>query len=283
MISNDLRTEVLTEALPYMQAFNGKTVVIKYGGNAMNDAAMVAKLLNDVVWLRCAGVRPVLVHGGGPEINALLEKLGIESIFHNGLRATDAATMDAVAMALGRLNKDISGKLCALGGQAIGLCGQDSGLMQCKKRDEELGFVGDIVSVNTLLLQTLLDNAYIPVIAPIGVGAMGEAYNINADTAASEIAVALKAEKLIFLTDIDGVRADCDDAATLIPSLSLAEARGMISSGAIDGGMIPKVESCAAAVENGVKRVHIVSGMVPHAIILEMLTDRGVGTMFFAA
>ena len=280
------KANILIEALPYIQRLWGKTIVIKYGGNAMKNADLTHKILEDVTLLKYVGINPILVHGGGPEINAMLKRVNVESSFHNGLRITDAATMEIVQMVLaGKLNKNIVSDIGRLGGKAIGLCGKDAQLIKVKKKPPladgvDLGFVGDIVSINTKLLDTLCKDEYIPVISSVGTDENGESYNINADTAASAIATALKAEKLIFLTDIDGVRADAEDPSSLFPILTIDQAKELIADGTISGGMIPKVTSCTDAVENGVRRVHILNGTIPHPIILEIFTDRGIGTMF---
>ena len=280
------KANILIEALPYIQRLWGKTVVIKYGGNAMKSDDLTHKILEDVTLLKYVGINPILVHGGGPEINAMLKRVGVESSFHNGLRITDAATMEIVQMVLaGKLNKNIVSDIGRLGGKAIGLCGKDAELIKVKKKPPladgvDLGHVGDIVSINTQLLNSLCENGYIPVISSVGTDEFGQSYNINADTAAAAVATALKAEKLIFLTDIDGVRADPEDPSSLFPILTVEHAKALISDGTISGGMIPKVTACTDAVENGVRRVHILNGTIPHPIILEIFTDRGIGTMF---
>ena len=280
------KANILIEALPYIQRLWGKTIVIKYGGNAMVNDDLTRKILEDVTLLKYVGINPILVHGGGPEINAMLKRVGVSSSFHNGLRITDDATMEIVQMVLaGKLNKNITAQIGKLGGKAIGLCGKDAGLIQVTKKPPlpdgvDLGHVGDIVKVNTKLLNSLCADEYIPVISTVGVDADGEGYNINADTAASAIATALKAEKLIYLTDIDGVRRVADDATTLFPILTIEQALALIEDGTITGGMIPKVTACIDAIEKGVRRVHILNGTIPHPIILEIFTDRGIGTMF---
>ena len=280
------KANILIEALPYIQRLWGKTVVIKYGGNAMKSDDLTHKILEDVTLLKYVGINPILVHGGGPEINAMLKRVGVESSFHNGLRITDAATMEIVQMVLaGKLNKNIVSDIGRLGGKAIGLCGKDAELIKVRKKPPladgvDLGFVGDIVSINTKLLNSLCQDEYIPVISSVGTDENGESYNINADTAAAAIAAALKAEKLIFLTDIDGVRANPEDPASLFPTLTVVQAKALIADGTISGGMIPKVTACTDAVESGVRRVHILNGTIPHPIILEIFTDRGIGTMF---
>ena len=280
------KANILIEALPYIQKLWGKTIVIKYGGNAMVDPSLTRKILEDVTLLKYVGLNPILVHGGGPEINAMLKRVDVKSEFHNGLRITDDATMEIVQMVLaGKLNKNIAAELGTLGGKAIGLCGKDAGLIVVKKKPPlpdgvDLGHVGDIVKVNTKLLNTLCTDEYIPVISSVGVDENGDSYNINADTAAAAIATALKAEKLIYLTDIDGVRRVADDPTTLIPVMTVEQAHAYIADGTITGGMIPKVTACVDAIEKGVCRVHIINGTIPHPIILEIFTDRGIGTMF---
>ena len=287
MTKNDpylAKANILIEALPYIQTFSGKTVVIKYGGNAMVDAELTHSILQDITLLKYVGVNPVVVHGGGPEINKLLGQLQIESQFHNGLRITDKATREVVQMVLtGKINKDIVSQLNCMGAKAIGLCGKDANLICVEKMPAkdgvDLGYVGKITSINTKLLEILARDEFIPVIAPVGVGADGESYNINADTAAAEIAVALKAEKLMFLTDVDGIRRVPNDPESLIPAVSIEGINQLIDDGIITGGMIPKVRGCIKSVERGVRRTHIVDGTVPHPIILEMFTDSGIGTM----
>ena len=280
------KANILIEALPYIQKLWGKTIVIKYGGNAMVDPSLTRKILEDVTLLKYVGLNPILVHGGGPEINATLKRVDVKSEFHNGLRITDDATMEIVQMVLaGKLNKNIAAEIGTLGGKAIGLCGKDAGLIVVKKKPPlpdgvDLGHVGDIVKVNTKLLNTLCTDEYIPVISSVGVDENGDSYNINADTAAAAIATALKAEKLIYLTDIDGVRRVADDPTTLIPVMTVEQAHAYIADGTITGGMIPKVTACVDAIEKGVCRVHIINGTIPHPIILEIFTDRGIGTMF---
>lgn len=278
------KANILVEALPYIQQLSGKTVVIKYGGNAMLEDGLIQKILQDITLLKFVGVNPIVVHGGGPAINQTLAALNIESKFHNGLRITDARTMEVVQMVLtGTINKDITAQLNAMGGKAIGLCGKDANLIEAVKHvpadGTDLGYVGDVVGVNVELLTFLSQDQYIPVIAPIGCGPNGESYNINADTAAGAIAIALKAEKLIFLTDIDGVRRVPDQPDTLISHIGRLEIEDMIHSGGISGGMIPKVEGCLHALDHGVNRTHILNGTIPHPILLEIYTDRGIGTM----
>ena len=280
------KANILIEALPYIQRLWGKTVVVKYGGNAMVNEDLTRKILEDVTLLKYVGINPILVHGGGPEINAMLGRVGVESRFHNGLRVTDGAAMEIVQMVLaGKLNKNIASEIGTLGGKAIGLCGKDAGLLRVRKKPPlsdgvDLGYVGEVVGVNTKLLNTLCEDEYTPVVSSAGVDEAGESYNVNADTAAAAVATALKAEKLIYLTDIDGVYADPSDKTTLFPILTTERAEALIAEGVIGGGMIPKVRACIDAIEKGVRRVHILNGTIPHPIILEIFTDRGIGTMF---
>jgi len=278
------KANILIEALPYIRRLSGKTVVIKYGGAAMLSEELSKKIMQDITLLKYVGVNPIVVHGGGGDINALLKKYEIEPQFHNGLRVTDPATMEVVQMVLsGKINKEIVSQLGVAGVKAIGLCGKDAMLIQAEKLVSEDGFdygrVGRITSINTKLLNTLAQDEYIPVIAPIGVGENGESYNINADTVAGDIAAALSAEKLMFLTDIDGIRSVPDDPDSLIYEISIDEIYKYINSGVISGGMLPKVEGCIKAIRSGVKRTHILNGTIPHPILLEIFTDTGIGTM----
>ena len=275
---------ILIEALPYIQRLSGKTVVIKYGGAAMLSKDLSEKIMQDITLLKYVGVNPIVVHGGGNDINKMLKKFDIAPQFKDGLRVTDSDTMDVVQMVLtGKINKDIVSQLGVAGVKAIGLCGKDAGLIRAEKMTApdgfDLGHVGYITGVNTKLLQTLACDEYVPVIAPIGVGKNGESYNINADTVAGEIASALKAEKLMFLTDIDGIRENPDDPDTLIYEISIDEINKYIDNGVISGGMLPKVQGCINAVKSGVKRTHILNGTIPHPILLEIFTDTGIGTM----
>lgn len=275
---------ILIEALPYIQRLYGKTVVIKYGGNAMMNDDLTQKILQDITLLKFIGMNPIVVHGGGPDINAQLKLMSIEPNFHNGLRITDAATMGAVQMVLtGKINVDLVAKLNALGGKAIGLNGKDAKLIEVEKLPTQdgvdLGYVGNITKINTKLLNLLASDEYIPVIAPVGCGPDGDSYNINADTVAGAVAAALKAEKLIFLTDIDGIRADPKDPDSLIYHIGVTEVRELIENGTVAGGMIPKVNGCIDAIEHGVNRTHILNGTIPHPILLEIFTDSGIGTM----
>ncbi len=278
------RANILIEALPYIRRLAGKTVVIKYGGAAMLSEDLSKKIMQDITLLKYVGVNPIVVHGGGSEINDLLKKYDIEPRFHNGLRVTDPATMEVVQMVLtGKINKEIVAQLGVAGAKAIGLCGKDAQLIQAEKLVSEDGFdygrVGKITGINTKLLNTLTQDEYIPVIAPIGVGPDGESYNINADTVAGEVAAALAAEKLMFLTDIDGIRSVPDDPDTLIYEITVDEIYKYINKGVISGGMLPKVEGCIKAIRSGVKRTHILNGTIPHPILLEIFTDSGIGTM----
>lgn len=277
------KANILAEALPYINKLAGKTVVIKYGGNAMN-AQKEHTILEDIAMLKIVGVNPILVHGGGPEINFMLKKLNIPSEFHNGLRITDENTIDVVQMVLcGKINKDLTAKMNNLGVRAIGICGKDANLIEVSKMETgdgyDLGFVGAIKNINTKLLEILISDEFIPVIAPIGTDAEGKSFNINADTAAAEIAVALKAEKLIYLTDIDGIYLNENDKNTLLNFASINELHKLMADGIIHGGMIPKVKACIQGVENGIKSVHIINGNIPHPVMLEIFTDSGIGTM----
>ena len=279
------RVRVLSEALPYIQQFTGRTVVIKYGGAAMKDTTLKDKVIRDVVFLACVGVRPVVVHGGGPEINSWLGKLGIEAQFKNGLRVTDAATMDVVEMVLvGRVNKELVSLINRAGGKAVGLCGKDANLIKARPEGAEgIGFVGEVQSVDIKLLKSLVDSGYIPVLSSVAADETGQAYNINADTVAGEIAAALGAEKLILLTDTAGILQDYKDPSTLIAKLDIQEARKLIETGIVAGGMIPKVNCCVRSLAQGVRTAHIIDGRLPHALLLEILTDAGMGSMIVAS
>ena len=274
------RAAVLVEALPYIQAFAGKTVVVKFGGSAMTDPALALTFAADVALLRAIGLKPVVVHGGGPQIGELLARLGKATEFRDGLRVTDAETLDVARMVLaGRVGADIVTAINGHDQVAVSLSGQDAGLIVARQRSAELGFVGDVVDVNRQILDTLIDARFIPVISTIGADLDGQAFNINADSAAIAIAEALGAEKLIYLTDVPGVLTDVADAASLVSRLSIGQARLLIDDGVIAGGMIPKVEACLDAVEAGVGSAHILDGRVAHVVLLELLTDAGVGTM----
>lgn len=279
--SNAVRAEILTQAVPYIKEYTGKYVVAKYGGNAMTDPQLKKSVMQDILLLQLVGVKVILVHGGGPEISAMLKKLSIESHFENGLRVTDDDTMEVVQMVLaGKVNKSLAADLSALGGRAVGLCGIDGGLIKVHQKNEKLGHVGEIDEINTKILDDLLDSGFIPVISSIGIDDDGNPYNINADTAAAKIAAALHAESMVVMSNINGVLRDKDDENSLISQMSLADAEELKKSGIIAGGMIPKVDCCTNAVKEGVKKVFIINGEIPHAILIELLTDEGLGTMF---
>ena len=278
-MKNEQMALLFSEATPYIQKYHGKTLVIKYGGNAMVNDELKLAVMNDLVTLTLLGVRVVLVHGGGPAINAMLKRVGKESKFVNGLRYTDEETMGIVQQVLaGQVNKDL---VALLKGRGVGLCGMDGHMIMCKRKsDVDLGYVGEIEKVNTTLIDHLLADSFIPVIATVGMDDNGVPYNINADTAAARIAGELGAESLIAMTDIAGILKDKDDPSTLISSIKVGELPELISNGVIQGGMIPKAECCRNAIEWGVNRVFIIDGRVPHAILIEMLTNEGIGTMF---
>lgn len=279
------RVRVLSEALPYIQQFAGRTIVVKYGGAAMKESSLKEKVMRDIVFLACVGLRPVVVHGGGPEINSWLTKLKIEPQFKNGLRVTDAATMDVVEMVLvGRVNKEIVSLINQAGGSAVGLCGKDGNLIKARPEGREgIGFVGEVNSVDIRLLESLVSGGYIPVVSSVAADDAGQAYNINADTVAGELAAALGAEKLILLTDTAGILQDYHDPATLIPRLDIQKARHLIETGVVAGGMIPKVNCCVRSLAQGVKAAHILDGRIPHALLLEIFTDAGIGSMLVAS
>ncbi len=279
-ITNAQRAEVLTQALPYIKQYNGKIVVVKYGGNAMINEQLKEQVMEDLVLLSLIGVKVVLVHGGGPEITDTMKKLGKESVFLDGLRVTDKETADIVQMVLaGKINKSLVNLLGVKGGRAMGLSGMDDRMISCVMKDERLGYVGKITEVNVTPVMDLLEKGYIPVISTVGVDQAGNVYNINADTAAAYIAGALQAERLITLTDIAGILRDQNDPSTLISELDIPEAHQLFETGVISGGMIPKVECCIEAIQHGVKKVIIMDGRVPHSILIETLTDEGAGTM----
>lgn len=282
------RAQTLVQALPYIQKFSGKTIVVKYGGNAMINSDLFAAVMEDIVLLNLVGVKVVLVHGGGPEINEVLDKMGIESRFINGLRYTSKEAMHVVQMVLcGKVNKNLVDRISRIGGRAVGLSGLDSALIQAKKLDrgdgEDYGLVGEITKIDPHVVETALENGFIPIVATVAQAAdntsEGYVYNINADTAAAQLAVALQAEKLILLTDVRGVLRDPKDESTLLHIIHPEELEDYERSGVVSGGMIPKTECCASAVEGGVKRTHIIDGRIPHSILIEMLTDEGIGTM----
>lgn len=279
-IDDATRAAILVEALPYIQAFSGKTVVVKFGGNAMVDDALAHSFAADVVLLRAVGLKVLVVHGGGPQIGELLSKLGKETEFRDGLRVTDEETLDVARMVLtGRVNADIVSAINQRELVAVGLSGEDAGLILARQRDAALGYVGDVVDVNRKILDTLLAADFIPVISTIGADIDGQAYNINADSAAIAIAASLEAEKLVYLTDVPGVLTDVSDPSSLVSRLSVGRARLLIADGVINGGMIPKVEACLDAIATGVGSAHILDGRIAHVVLLELLTDAGVGTM----
>ena len=280
LFSNAQRAEVLTQALPYIKRYNGKTVVVKYGGNAMINDQLKEQVMEDIVLLSLVGVKVVLVHGGGPEISDLMARLGKKPEFVDGLRVTDKETVDIVQMVLaGKVNKSLVNLLEMKGGKAIGLSGMDGRLIEAKMRDERLGYVGSITHVNISPVTDVLEKGYIPVISTIGCDREGNAYNINGDTAAAFIAGALGAERLIMMTDIAGILRDKDDVTSLIRDITIKEAKKLFADGVISGGMIPKVECCIEALHRGVKNVVIMDGRVPHSILMEILTNEGAGTM----
>ena len=278
--TNAERAEVLVQALPYIQKYRGKTVVVKYGGNAMTSESLKQQVMEDLVLLRLVGVKVVLVHGGGPEINELMDRLGKKPEFIDGLRVTDTETVDIVQMVLaGKINKSLVGLLGAKGGRAVGLSGIDDRLITARCKDATLGFVGEVTKINAVPVIDLMEKGYIPVISTIGCGEDGTVYNINGDTAAACIAGALGAERLILMTDIAGILRDPKDPSTLIPALTVEEAATLFAGGVISGGMIPKVECCVRAISEGVRKAIIMDGRVPHSILMELLTDEGAGTM----
>ncbi|MBQ8197329.1 MAG: acetylglutamate kinase [Clostridia bacterium] len=277
--SNAQRAEVLTQALPYIQRYNGKIVVVKYGGNAMINENLKEQVMEDMVLLWLVGVKVVMVHGGGPEISQMMEKLGKKAQFVDGLRVTDKETVDIAQMVLsGKINKSLVNYLGKIGGKAMGISGVDGKLIQASQKDEKLGFVGNIDNVNIAPVLDLLEKGYIPVISTIGWDDNGNVYNINGDTAAARIAGALGAERLIMMTDIVGLLKDKDDPTTLIPTITLSEADNLLKDGTISGGMIPKINCCIDAISHGVKNVTIMDGRVPHSILMELLTNEGAGT-----
>ena len=290
MLMNDSQVQTLVEALPYLSKFKNKTIDVKYGGHAMLNDEMKNKVLQDIVFLQCAGMRPVVVHGGGPEITRMLMQAGKKSEFVSGLRVTDAESVGIAEMALvGKINTDLVARLNTLGGKAVGLNGKDATLIQAKKHLADvyengevnlvdIGYVGNVEKVNTELIEVLLDAGFIPVIAPTGVGAQGETYNINADSVAGEVAGALKAEKLLVLTDVRGIYSDYRDENSFISTLTFEKAQELIIRGKIDGGMIPKVRACITALSGGAKKTHIIDGRAEHTILMEILSDKGVGT-----
>ncbi|MGN0642256.1 MAG: acetylglutamate kinase [Huintestinicola sp.] len=282
-ISNNIRSQILIDALPYIQKYNDKIVVIKYGGNAMTDEELKNAVMSDIVLLNLVGIKTVLVHGGGPEINDMLKRVGIESKFINGLRYTDEATVDIVKMVLaGKVNKELVSHLTQHHGKALGMCGIDGQMILCHKleSDVDLGFVGEIDSINTSPITDALEKGYVPVIATVACDKEGHTYNINADTAAARIAAELKAENLILMTDIVGLLRDKDDSSTLIPTVQVSEVPFMKRQGIISGGMIPKIDCCVEAVRRGVHKTCIIDGRVKHSILVELLSNEGIGTQF---
>lgn len=283
-ISNSDRAQVLVQALPYIQTYAGKTVVVKYGGSAMVDESLKDAVMSDIVLMQLVGIRVVVVHGGGKEISAMLKKTGKESRFIGGLRYTDRETVDIVQMVLaGKVNKDLVQLLQRHGGRSIGLCGLDDGMLLAKKLegDVDLGYVGDITKVDPSVINNATQSGYIPVIATVAGGKNGEVYNINADIAAARIAAELKAEKLILMTDVRGLLADKDDESTLIPVVNVSDVPKLRNRGIISGGMIPKIDCCVDAVRRGVARAHIIDGKIPHSILIELFSDSGIGTMLY--
>lgn len=283
-ITNADRAKVLVQALPYIQQYYGQTIVIKYGGNAMINEELKQAVMSDIVLMQLIGVNVVLVHGGGPEISAMLKKTGKESRFVNGLRYTDEETMDIVQMVLaGKVNKNLVQLLQRNSGRAVGLCGMDGGMLRAEKMtaSEDLGYVGEILDVNTQVIEDAMDKGYIPVISTVASGVDGHAYNINADIAAAHIAAKLNAKKLILMTDVRGLLRDRDDESTLIPVVNVSSVPKLQHDGIISGGMIPKIQCCVEAVRSGVKRAHIIDGRIAHSILIELLTDEGIGTMLY--
>ena len=280
-VTSDLKASILIQALPYIQKYYGKVIVVKYGGNAMINEELKEAVMGDVVLLSLIGIKVVLVHGGGPEINDMLKKINKKSEFINGLRVTDKETMDIVQMVLaGKVNKSLVQLINQKGGRALGLCGADGEMIITKRLDDVHGFVGEITEINTKIIDDALNNGYIPVISTIGCDREGNTYNVNADTAASRIAGALKAESLISMTDIIGLLQDVNDPSTLIKAVNVSEVKELINDGIISGGMIPKVDCCVDAIRRGVNKSFIIDGRVPHSILIEVLTDEGIGTMF---
>lgn len=278
------RVRVLSEALPYIQKFAGRTMVVKYGGAAMKQEELKDRVVRDIVFLSCVGIRPVVVHGGGPEINSWLEKLDIEPQFKNGLRVTDANTMDVVEMVLvGRVNKELVALINKSGARAVGLCGKDGNLIEARPQgDASYGYVGEVSAIDTKLVESLVASGYVPIISSVAADKDGQAYNINADTVAGEIAAALNAEKLILLTDTPGILKDFHNPDTLYDRLNIQQARDLIDQGIVSGGMIPKVQCCVRSLAQGVRAAHIIDGRLPHALLLEIFTDAGIGSMIVA-
>lgn len=278
------KAEVLVEALPYIQKFNRKIIVVKYGGSAMTDEALESNVIKDVTLLKLVGFKPIIVHGGGKAISSWVKKSGKEAKFVNGLRVTDAETMEIAEMVLGRLSKKLVTMVEQLGSKAVGISGKDGRLLEVKKKyagGEDIGYVGEITKVNPKILFDLLDDDYLPIVAPIGLDGNFATYNINADEAACQIAKAVGADKLVYLTDVEGLYRDFNDKSSFISRISVDDADKLIADGLIGGGMLPKLSNCTDAVRGGVKRVHILDGRIPHSLLLEIFTDRGNGTMFY--
>ena len=275
------KAEVLIEALPYIQRFSKKIIVVKYGGSAMIDEELKQDVIEDVVLLKLIGFKPIIVHGGGKEIGRWVDKVGMDTKFVNGLRVTDADTMELAEMVLARVNKELVAKIQTLGIKAAGISGKDGGLLTVEKKfsgSEDIGFVGDVTEVDTKILEDLLEKDFLPVVFPVGMDKDGVTYNINADEAASSIATALRAEKLAYLSDVEGVRLDPEDPESVISELYTNEAQDLIEQGVISGGMLPKIENCIDAINKGVSRVHIMDGRIPHGLLLEIFTNKGIGT-----
>jgi acetylglutamate kinase len=276
----EAKAAVLAEALPYIREFSGRTVVIKYGGNAMTEPDLVDLFAQDVALMRLVGMNPVVVHGGGPQISDLMRRLGKEPVFVDGLRVTDAETVDIVRMALvGKVNREVVGAINRHGPYAVGLSGEDAGLITVKPRDPRLGFVGDVTHINAWVLERQINEELVPVVATIGVDQEGQAYNVNADAVAGAIAAALRAEKLVYLTNVAGLYGDFHDPGSLISQIALDDLEEMVSSGGVNAGMVPKVASCVSALRQGVGRAHLLDGRIPHALLLEVFTKEGIGTM----
>lgn len=281
-VSNSERARILVQALPYIKKYSGATVVVKYGGNAMLDDELKSAVMSDIVLMQLVGINVVLVHGGGPEINAMLKKIGKESKFIGGMRYTDEETIDIVQQVLaGKVNKDLVQLLEDAGGKAIGLCGLDGSLLKADRLEQDLGFVGEIREVNAGILLDAVRNSYIPIVSTVAAGYHGEVFNINADIAAARIAAELGATKLILMTDVRGLLRDKDDESTIIPVVNVSDVRRLKKEGVISGGMIPKIDCCVDAVRRGVGRAHIIDGRIAHSILVELFTDEGIGTMFY--
>ena len=275
------KAEVLVEALPYIQRFSGKVIVVKYGGSAMIDEELKKSVIEDVALLKLVGFKPIIVHGGGKEISRWIDKVGMETRFVNGLRVTDEETMELAEMVLAKVNKDLVAKIQTLGVKAAGISGKDGGLLTTEKKcpdGKDIGYVGEVTKVDVKIIEDLMENDFLPVIFPIGMDENGVSYNINADDAASAIATALKAEKLAFLSDVEGVRKDPEDPESVISELYINEAENLINKGIISGGMLPKIKNCIDAIDKGVSRVHIMDGRIPHSLLLEFFTNKGIGT-----